>query len=60
MVGILLLTKRVNRDKCSFARKSVCLGSLLSMRSFAIEEALSLSLSPLPALYATLPWSSTA
>ena len=58
MVGILLLKKRVNRDKCSFARKSVCLGSLLSMRSFAIEEALSLSL--LPALYATLPWSSTA
>ena len=58
MVGILLLKKRVNRDKCSFARKSVCLGSLLSMRSFAIEEALSLS--PLPALYATLPWSSTA
>ena len=47
---ILLLKKRINRDKCSFATKQRCSGSSLSMRSFAIKEAPS----PLPALYATL------
>ena len=45
-MGILPMKKRVNNDKCSFATKQ----SLLSMRSFAIEEAPS----PLPGLYATL------
>ena len=30
--------KRVNCDKCSFATNTVCLGSSLSVRSFAIAE----------------------
>ena len=44
-MAILLLKKRVNCDKTAYV-----LGSSLSMRSFAIEEAPFL----LPALYATL------
>ena len=52
-MGILPLKKRVNRDKCSFTTKHRmfgCLGSSLSMRSFAINEPRS----PARALYATL------
>ena len=45
-MGILSLKKRVNRDKCGL----VCLGSLLSLRFFAIDEPRS----PACALFATL------
>ena len=39
-MGILHLKKRANRDKCTFATKQhICLGSSLSMRSFAINES---------------------
>ena len=49
---ILSLKKRVNSDKCVFFREknSVCLGSLLSMRSFASED----SNSPIPELITCL------
>ena len=37
-MGILPLKKHVNRDKFSFATVQRCLGSLLSMRSLAIDD----------------------
>ena len=49
-MGILPLKKHVNRDKFSFATVQRCLGSLLSMRSLAIDDPRS----PDRALCATL------